>query len=488
MSRTPQPTITLQARFATDLPEMAVPWQAEEAPEPSLIAGNSRLAAELGLDPDWLGSPDGLRILLGQDLPEGSNPVAQAYTGHQFGMLAPRLGDGRALLLGELTAPDGTLHDLHLKGSGRTPFSRGGDGRAPLGPMLREFLVSESMHALGVASTGSLAVFGTGRTVLREDGYHPGAVLVRTAASHLRVGSLEYARSLPDATVLQRLADHAIRRHHPEAADAEHPYRELLARVASAQARLVAQWMTVGFVHGVMNTDNMTLSGEGIDYGPCAYLDGFDPQAVFSSIDTGGRYAYGRQPAIAQWNLGRLAEALLPLLHEDPDAAVGAAHEVLDEFPRNFGRAWTAGMRAKLGLGEQHDDRTVGPLADELLTLLSAGRTDHTSFFRRLGGNTGPDAVPLTEGVADPAALTDWLDRWRALDPDPGLMARSNPAYIPRNHLVEEALTAAESGDLSSFHTLLDALREPYRERPGLERFAAPPPEGSGPAVTFCGT
>ncbi|WP_413542604.1 protein adenylyltransferase SelO [Citricoccus nitrophenolicus] len=482
-------TLRLDSRFVTDLPELAIPWQAEEAPEPTVVAVNEQLAVDLGLDPEWLRSSAGVRALLGQDLPAGSQPVAQAYTGHQFGMLAPRLGDGRALLLGELTSPDGTLHDLHLKGSGRTPFSRGGDGRAALGPMLREHLVSESLHALGVPTTRSLAVIGTGRTILREDGYHPGAVLVRVAASHLRVGSFEYARTLESPGLVRRLAEHAVHRHAPETDSAESPARGLLATTVTTQAWLMAQWLSVGFVHGVMNTDNMTISGETIDYGPCAFVDGLDPAAVFSSIDTGGRYAYGRQPAIAQWNLTRFAETLLPLLHDDPNAAVEAAQDLLATFPRHFGQAWAAAMRAKLGLNQEVGDDVAGPLADELLALMAAGRTDFTSFFRRLGQHTehGDDG-PLTGAVADAAALTDWLERWRALGPDPELMGNSNPAYIPRNHLAEEALTAAEAGDLEPFEQLLGAVRDPFREREGLARFGQPAPEGHGPHVTYCGT
>ncbi|HEY0508058.1 MAG TPA: YdiU family protein, partial [Blastococcus sp.] len=313
MSLAPAPSITLDGRFARELPEMARPWQAEEAPDPQLLVLNEPLAAELGLDPDWLRSADGVRLLIGNAVPAGATPVAQAYAGHQFGGFTPRLGDGRALLLGELTDADGRLRDLHLKGSGRTPFARGGDGLAAVGPMLREYVISEAMHALGIPTTRSLAVVATGRQVRRET-LLPGAVLTRVAASHLRVGSFQFAAATGDIDLLRRLGEHAISRHHPGATDAERPFLALFDAVVTAQAQLVARWMHVGFIHGVMNTDNMTISGETIDYGPCAFLEAFDPATVYSSIDSGGRYAYGNQPLVAEWNLARLAEALLPLL------------------------------------------------------------------------------------------------------------------------------------------------------------------------------
>ena len=343
-----QTAVALEHRFADALPELAVAWQAEEAPEPRLLVLNETLAADLGLDPAWLRTEAGVGLLLGRDLPEGATPVAQGYAGHQFGGYSPRLGDGRALLLGELTDPDGQVHDLHLKGSGRTPYARGGDGRAAVAPMLREFVVAEAMHALGIPTTRSLAVVATGRPVQRET-VLPGAVLARVASSHLRVGSFQYARATDDVDLLRRLADHAIARHHPDAAEAEQPYLALFEAVLDAQASLVARWMLVGFMHGVMNTDNMTISGETIDYGPCAFLDAYDPATVFSSIDHGGRYAYGNQPAIAQWNLARLAEALLPLIDDDQERAIAMATEALHAFPDRYPLPG-AGMRAKLGL------------------------------------------------------------------------------------------------------------------------------------------
>src|ERR687889_405644 len=371
VSVAPAPTVSFDDRFARELPEMAVPWQADEVPDPQLLVLNDALATELGLDPDALRSPEGVRLLVGNAVPDGAKPVAQAYAGHQFGGFVPRLGDGRALLLGELTDVEGRLRDLHLKGSGRTPFSRGGDGLAAVGPMLREYVVSEAVHALGIPTTRSLAVVATGRPVRRET-LLPGAVLARVASSHLRVGTFQYARATGDVDLLRRLADHAIARHHPGAAEAERPYLALFEAVVAVQASLVAPWMLVGFVHGVMNTDNATISGETIDYGPCAFMEAFDPATVYSSIDESGRYAYGNQPLLAEWDLARLAEALLPLLDEDQDTAVSLAVDSLGGFRREYNAAWVAGTAAKLGV---HDATTeqVRSLADELLALLQAG-------------------------------------------------------------------------------------------------------------------
>jgi uncharacterized protein YdiU (UPF0061 family) len=486
VSVAPSPTVPLDDRFSRELPEMALPWQAEEAPDPELLVLNERLAGELGLDPAWLRGAQGLGLLLGTHVPSGATPVAQAYAGHQFGGYVPRLGDGRALLLGELVDAGGALRDLHLKGSGRTPFARGGDGLAAVGPMLREYVISEAMHALGIPTTRSLAVVATGRPVRRET-LLPGAVLARVAASHLRVGSFQYAAATRDLGLLRRLAEHAITRHHPGAADADRPYLALFEGVVSAQASLVARWMTVGFVHGVMNTDNMTISGETIDYGPCAFLDAFDPATVYSSIDHGGRYAYGNQPLVAEWNLARLAEALLPLLHDDPEQAVALAVEALGAFRPRYDAAWSAGMRAKLGLRSQ-PDAEVSALADELLGLLQADHVDHTSFFRALGRAADGDVVPARNLFLDLAAIDGWLERWRALGPDAEVMGRVNPVYIPRNHLVEEALEAATGGDLGPLGRLLEAVTAPYDERPGLERHAAPAPPDFGAYRTFCGT
>jgi uncharacterized protein YdiU (UPF0061 family) len=487
MSVAPSPTVTLGSLFARELPELAVPWQAESVPDPQLLVLNEPLAAELGLDPAFLRSPDGLGLLVGTAVPEGALPVAQAYAGHQFGGFAPRLGDGRALLLGEIANADGRLRDLHLKGSGRTPFARAGDGLAAVGPMLREFVVSESMHALGIPTTRSLAVVGTGRPVRRET-LLPGAVLARVASSHLRVGSFQYARATGDSGLLRRLADHAISRHHPDASAADNPYLALFESVVSAQASLVARWMLVGFVHGVMNTDNMTVSGETIDYGPCAFMEGFDPATVYSSIDTGGRYAYGNQPVVAQWNLARLAEAVLPLLDDDEERAVALAVEALARFPDEYGAAWSAGMRAKLGLPDGLEEDLATGLVEQLLTLLQASRVDHTSFFRALGQAARGDAEPARGLFLDLAAFDGWVESWRALDPDAEAMDRVNPVYIPRNHLVEEALAAATAGDMGPLARLLEAVSGPFDVRPGLERYAEPAPDDFGSYRTFCGT
>ncbi|WP_436532411.1 protein adenylyltransferase SelO [Actinoplanes sp. HUAS TT8] len=463
--------VNLGHRFADDLPELSIPWQADQAPEPRVLVVDEKLAAELGLDPGQLTTG----LLTGTEVPEGAKPVAQAYAGHQFGGYSPRLGDGRALLLGEING-----RDLHLKGSGRTPFARGGDGLAGIGPMLREFIVSRGMHALGIPTTRSLAVTATGRTIRREQP-QPGAVLARIAASHLRVGSFQFARATGDTDLLRRLADHAIDRHYPEL---KGDYLGFYDAVVAAQASLIARWMLVGFVHGVMNTDNMTISGETIDYGPCAFMEAVDPTTVFSSIDSGGRYAYGNQPAIAQWNLARLAEALLPLLHDDQEQAIPLAVASLQRFGPAFTAAWTAGMRDKLGLAEDPPAELTTDLAD----LLHAGRVDYTTFFRTLAIAARGKAELTRALFLDPADCDRWLGRWRALSPDADRMDRVNPIYIPRNHLVEEALAAAVADDLAPLHRLLDAIDDPFTERRGLARYAEPAPGDFGPYQTFCGT
>jgi uncharacterized protein YdiU (UPF0061 family) len=477
----------LQDRFLRELPELAVRWQAETPPDVRLLVLNDRLAQGLGLDASWLRGPDGLRFLVGNALPRGAAPVAQAYAGHQFGGFVPRLGDGRALLLGELVDADGRVRDIHLKGSGPTPFARGGDGLAAVGPMLREYIVSEAMHALGVPTTRSLAVVGTGRPVQRETP-QPGAVLARVASSHLRVGSFEYAAFTGDRDLLRRLADHAIARHHPGAAAADHPYLAFYEAVVAVQASLIARWMLIGFVHGVMNTDNMTISGETIDYGPCAFMEAYDPDTVFSSIDFWGRYAYGNQPVIAGWNLARFAEALLPLLSEDVEEAVALAEEAFGVFQARYDAVWSSGMRAKLGLAPDVDGGVVTPLTDELLRMLKKSHVDYTSFFRHLGRAARGDTESVRGLFADLAGFDDWMSRWRALGPDAEVMDRANPVYIPRNHLVEEALAAATTGDLGPLGQLLDAVTAPYDERPGLQRYAGPAPEDFGTYRTFCGT
>ncbi|MFJ5693154.1 YdiU family protein [Arthrobacter sp. NPDC093125] len=486
MSTATPSTVTFDGRFARELAEMAIPWQAAEVPEPRLLVLNEPLAAELGFDPAALRSPEGLHLLTGNRLPEGTTPVAQAYAGHQFGWFTPRLGDGRAVLLGEVADAAGRLRDIHLKGSGRTPFARGGDGLAAVGPMLREYIVSEAMHALGIPTTRSLAVVATGQPVYRETEL-PGAVLARVASSHLRVGSFQYARATGDVDLLRRLADHAITRHYPAAADADNPYLGLFEAVITAQASLVAKWMLVGFIHGVMNTDNMTISGETIDYGPCAFMEGFDPATVYSSIDEGGRYAYANQPVVAEWNLARLAEVLLPLIHEDQEQAVALAMESLGAFRPQYSANWSAGMVAKLGL-QARDDAESSPVVDGVVTVLQQGRVDYTTFFRTLGVAARGTAEPVRSLFSDPAGFDAWAESWLALDPDAASMDRVNPVYIPRNHLVEEALSSAVGGDLGPFERLVEVVSAPYGERPGLERYAAAAPGSFGPYRTFCGT
>ncbi len=465
--------------YAREVPGLSVPWQAAPAPAPALLVLNEELAAELGADPAQLREPSGLALLLGQ-VPEGVTTVAQAYAGHQFGMYSPRLGDGRALLLGEVIDTRGRRRDLHLKGSGRTPFARGGDGKAAVGPMLREYLIGEAMGGLGIPTTRALAVVATGERVARETPL-PGAVLTRVAASHLRVGTFQYAAASGDQDLLRALADYAIARHYPEAASAPNRYLELYRRIAGAQAALVARWMLTGFVHGVMNTDNTTISGETIDYGPCAFMDAFDPATVFSSIDERGRYAYGNQPKILQWNLARLAEAMLALFDESSEAAVDAATEVLNGFAEAYERHWADGMAAKLGLAAP--DRE---LADDILTLMRQQRVDFTQFFRALSAGTARMLF------SEPEPFDAWAARREALLAADragvaAAMDRVNPIYIPRNHRVEEALAKATDGELGPFRRLVDVVSRPFEERPGLEDYASPGPAGA-PYVTYCGT
>lgn len=466
--------------YAEAVPQLSTPWRAAQAPDPELVVLNEPLARELGFDPAWLREPAGIDLLVGR-VPDEVATVAQAYAGHQFGGYSPRLGDGRALLVGEIVDTHGRRRDLHLKGSGRTPFARAGDGKAVIGPMLREYLVSEAMHALGIPTTRSLAVVRTGESVLRE-GPQPGAVLSRVAASHLRVGTFEYAAAFQDPELLRALADYAIDRHYPQVREAANPYLAFYRRVMRAQAALIVDWMGVGFIHGVMNTDNMTISGETIDYGPCAFMDAFDPATVFSSIDTGGRYAYGNQPVIAQWNLARLAEAMLPLLAPEQDAAVELATGVLTEFGALYNELAVGRWSAKLGLA-----RPDGELVEETLRLLQADRVDFTNFFRALAAGTA------RELFTDLASFDAWAARRETLlPPDAAAVQASmdalNPAYIPRNHKVEEALLAARFGDLGPFERLLDAVRSPFEVRAGLEDLTEPDPDGGLGFRTFCGT
>jgi uncharacterized protein YdiU (UPF0061 family) len=457
-----------------------VPWAAAPAPGPELLVLNEELAAELGVDPAGLREPAGVALLAGQ-APEGVATVAQAYAGHQFGQYSPRLGDGRALLLGEVIDLKGRRRGLHLKGSGRAPFSRGGDGKAVVGPMLREYVVGEAVHGLGIPATRALAVVATGERVIRGRAL-PGAVLARVAASHLRVGTFQYAAASGDRDLLRALADYAIARHYPGAAGAPDRYLDLYQRVVRAQARLVARWMLAGFIHGVMNTDNTTISGETIDYGPCAFMGAFDPATVFSSIDGRGRYAYGNQPHILQWNLARLAEALLPLLGGNSDAAVEAAADVLNGFTAAYEGHWAEGMAAKLGITAPDQ-----ALAQDALELMRSQAVDFTRFFRALSAGTA--RALFTE----PGPFDAWAARREALLPADraaaaAAMDRVNPVCIPRNHRVEEALAAATEGDMGPLRRLADAVSRPFEEQPGCEDYAVPAPVSSTPYRTYCGT
>jgi serine/tyrosine/threonine adenylyltransferase len=466
---------------------------------PRLVKLNVELARNLGLDPDALASVPGVEILAGNLVAEGSEPLAMAYAGHQFGHFVPRLGDGRANLLGEVLGRDGVRYDIQLKGSGPTPFSRGGDGRAALGPVLREYIVSEAMAALGLPTTRALAAVTTGERV-RRDTLLPGAVFTRVAASHLRVGTFQYFAAQGDTDGTRTLADYAIARHYPEAAQAEHPYRALLDGVVARQARLIAQWMLLGFIHGVMNTDNTSISGETIDYGPCAFMEAYDPAKVFSSIDHYGRYSYGNQPSAAHWNLARLAEALLPVLEQeagDGEAALASAKESLTAFGPQFEAARSAGLRRKLGLFTEREGDAL--LGQDLLTRMAANRADFTLTFRRLcDAAAGPEG---DEGVralfADPSGYDSWAVGWRRrLEEEAGprqaraaAMRMANPAFIPRNHMVEAALNAAmERQDFQPFEELVDVVSRPYEDRPGLERYATPARPEECVRQTFCGT
>ena len=473
----------LPERFYARLPP--TPVQA-----PRLIKLNEALARELGLDPRHLASPATVEMLAGNRIAEGSEPIAQAYAGHQFGNFVPQLGDGRAILLGEIVDTKGVRRDIQLKGSGPTPFSRRGDGRAALGPVLREYIVSEAMYALGIPTTRSLAAVMTGEAVLRETAL-PGAVLTRVASSHIRVGTFQYFAARQDIEALRLLADHVIARHYPETAG---DYRALFEAVLARQASLVARWMNVGFIHGVMNTDNTTISGETIDYGPCAFMDAYHPNTVFSSIDQGGRYAYANQGRIAVWNLARFAETLLPLFSEDDDQALAQANESLQKFSGLFADAWFSGLRQKLGLSDaQPEDEK---LAQDLLNAMAANSADFTLTFRSLcDAAADPDADRgVRDLFLDPTAYDSWAVRWRQrLSGDPAArraaMRAVNPAYIPRNHRVEAALSAAiQDGDFQPFEELLVVLSRPFEERKEFAAYAEPPLEGQRVYQTFCGT
>ena len=463
---------------------------------PRLIKLNRPLAAQLGLDPDRLDSPEGAEILAGKRIPDGAEPIAMAYAGHQFGHFVPQLGDGRAILLGEVIDTDGVRRDIQLKGSGPTPFSRRGDGRAALGPVLREYIVSEAMAALGIPTTRSLAAVMTGENVVRET-MLPGAVLTRVASSHIRVGTFQFFAARGDTEGIRRLADHVIARHYPEAANAERPYHALLAAVIARQADLVARWLLIGFIHGVMNTDNTSISGETIDYGPCAFMDHYDPAKVFSSIDEQGRYAYANQPRIALWNLTRLAECLLPLFSDEQDKAISEAQSALANFAEAFNSAYQAGLRRKLGLFTAQDGDPA--LAQDLLDAMAKNQADFTLTFRRLSDAAAdPDGDRnVRQLFADPAAYDQWEVLWRKrLSEEPQdsaarqiAMRSVNPAFIPRNHRVEAVIDAAVTrDDFAPFEELLAVLSNPYADQPAYAAYAQAPEPHQCVLRTFCGT
>lgn len=485
--------------YARELPGLYAPWQAAQVPQARMIKLNQALAVELGLDVALLATELGAAIFSGNQLPAGASPLAQAYAGHQFGRYSPQLGDGRALLLGEVIDSLGQRRDIAFKGSGRTPFSRGGDGKATLAPMLREYLISEAMQALGIPTTRALAVVGTGEAVLR-DTVLPGAVLTRVASSHLRVGTFQLLAAQDDDSALRQLADYAIARHDAALMAAENPYLSFLQAVSERQAALIAQWMLAGFIHGVMNTDNMTISGETIDYGPCAFMDSYDPGTVFSSIDSQGRYAYSNQPHIAQWNLARLAETLLSLIDPNPERAVQLATAVLDRFPQDYETHWLAGMRNKLGwTGAQPEDMQ---LARDFLASMEGQGVDFTLAFRHLAdlleSPASGEASSLRALYENSEQFDIWLALWykrvqqETLTPEQlalraSAMRAVNPLYIPRNHLVEQALNAALQGDLQPFEQLLAVVQNPYQEKAVWARYAEPGPAAAA-YRTFCGT
>jgi serine/tyrosine/threonine adenylyltransferase len=456
--------------------------------DPKLVVLNEPLAKSLGLNVEALQGDDALQVLAGNEIPEGGSSLAQAYAGHQFGNFT-MLGDGRALMIGEQITPKGERFDLQLKGSGRTPYSRGGDGRAALGPMLREYIISEAMHALGIPTTRSLAVVTTGESIIRESEL-PGAIMTRVAASHLRVGTFEFARQWGGVDELQALADYAIERHYPDVKEDENKYLSFYKEVIKRQSSLIAKWQLAGFIHGVMNTDNMTISGETIDYGPCAFMDTYDPATVFSSIDVQGRYAYGNQPSIAGWNLARFAETLLPLFHDDQEKAIELAQDAISDFSDQFNSHWLVGMRVKLGLF--HEEKEDESLIKELLNLMKNHSADYTNTFKALTLDKKED-----NQLFNSPEFAEWHAKWQerrgrqgeSKESSDELMRNSNPAVIPRNHRVEEALEAAvKEEDYSVMKKLLNVLSNPYAYSPEQVEYCKLPPETEGPYRTFCGT
>lgn len=492
------PDMTIHFPFQNTYSALPANFFARVAPTPvaapRLIRLNRPLALQLGLDPDLLSTPEGAEILAGKRLPDGADPIAMAYAGHQFGHFVPQLGDGRAILLGEVIDRDGVRRDIQLKGSGPTPFSRRGDGRAALGPVLREYIVSEAMFALGIPTTRSLAAVVTGEPVMRETAL-PGAVLTRIASSHIRVGTFQFFAARGDTDGVRALADHVIIRHYPELKDAAQPYHALLAGVVARQAALVARWLLVGFIHGVMNTDNTSISGETIDYGPCAFLDAYNPAQVFSSIDEMGRYAYANQPRIALWNLTRLAECLLPLLADEQEKAIEQAQVILGDFPEKFTAAYQAGLRAKVGLFTARDGDEA--LIQDLLDAMAKNGADFTLTFRHLGEAASDDAADVRAQFTDPAAFDEWAPRWRArlaLEQQTpaerkAAMRAVNPAFIPRNHRIEAVIAAAVTNDdYAPFEELLTVLAKPFEDQPQFAAYADPPLPEQRVTQTFCGT
>jgi len=460
---------------------------------PVMIQLNHNLATELGIDAAELDSQEGLAVLAGNQRAEGSNPLAMAYSGHQFGGFSPQLGDGRAILLGEVVGKDGIRRDIQLKGSGPTPFSRRGDGRSALGPVLREYIVSEAMAALGVPTTRALAAVASGEQVVR-DGITPGGVFTRVAQSHIRIGTFQWFAARKDDDNLRVLADYVIERHYPDGKEQDNPYIGLLNRVIRRQAELIAHWMQLGFIHGVMNTDNMTVSGETIDYGPCAFMDVYHPEKKFSSIDHQGRYAFGNQAPIGLWNLSRLAETLLPLIDDDQDKAIAAAQESLETFPELHGQALQSRFTAKVGLefSDTDDDWT---LVQELLTAMAEGEADFTLVFRHLSNalETGNDETVISL-FKEPAAITAWLSDWRTRLTNAdhaeavSLMRRTNPIFIPRNHRIEEAIQAGNTGNYDLFRRLNEVLQRPFEEQPDFAEYETAPAPEEVVQATFCGT
>ena len=488
-------TIPFDNSYAAQMEGFYVPWEGAKVPSPSIIQFNDEFAEELGLSADDLNSEQGAEFFAGNEMPAGASPLAQVYAGHQFGGFSQQLGDGRALLVGEVIDQNNHRRDIQLKGSGPTPFSRRGDGKAVIGPVLREYLIGEAMHALGIPTTRALAAVLTGEKIAR-DGFEPGAVLTRVASSHLRVGTFQFFAARKETKKVQQLADYSINRHYPELLETDDKYLGFLKSVMKRQAQLVAKWMAVGFVHGVMNTDNVTISGETIDYGPCAFIDTYKAKAVFSSIDEQGRYAYGNQPNIAQWNLARFAETLIALIDpDDSDNAVKLATDALNQFPKIYHEFWIMEMSAKLGLEKLQEGDP--DLINELFEIMEAQNIDYTKLFRALSETARGNDNQLQELFSDAPVINPWFEKWmkrlslnaKNATQTANSMNEVNPLYIPRNHKVEQALQAAsKQEDYEPFKKLLSVLMDPYKKREGLEEFEEPALKGDEPYVTFCGT